>query len=78
MVINCKKVIELIWAGQRKLRILKKNCGQNLTLIKNQNIDSLIKIKIEKIFTAGPASLVENLIGISPSFGRGDLEYENR
>lgn len=46
--------------------------------MKYKNIETLIRDKNKKkIFTAGPASLLaENLIGISPSFGRGDLEYE--
>ncbi len=35
------------------------------------------KNKDKKIFTAGPASLLkENIIGLRPCFGRGDVDYE--
>ena len=45
----------------------------------NTNINQFVKLKNskKKLLTPGPASLlVENLIGIEPCFGRGDLKYE--
>ena len=36
------------------------------------------KNKLKKLYTAGPASLLEeNISGLRPCFGRGDLDYEN-
>ena len=33
--------------------------------------------KVKKIFTAGPASLLEeNIKGLRPCFGRGDFDYD--
>ena len=48
--------------------------------MKNISIKNFVKQKNKnkKIFTAGPASLLkENLTGLRPCFGRGDLDYEN-
>ena len=47
---------------------------------KNINITKFVANRNEdkKIFTAGPASLVdENLLGLMPCFGRGDSDYLN-
>lgn len=38
----------------------------------------ILKKNNKKIFTPGPSSLsFENVIGLSPGFGRGDYEYQN-
>ena len=45
----------------------------------NININQFVKLQNsrKKLLTPGPASLlVENLMGIEPCFGRGDLKYE--
>ena len=45
----------------------------------NKNINQFVKFQNsrKKLLTPGPASLlVENLIGIEPSFGRGDFKYD--
>ena len=44
----------------------------------SETISSFVSRKNEtkKLFTAGPASLLsENLTGLQPCFGRGDVEY---
>ena len=45
-----------------------------------QSIEEFVDTKNsqKRLFTPGPASLCEeNIIGLSPCFGRGDLDYEN-
>ena len=49
------------------------------SLKNKETIDNLVKSANakKKLFTAGPASLLpENLTGIIPCFGRGDVEYQ--
>ena len=44
----------------------------------NESIKEFVyrKNKNKPLFTAGPSSLLkENLLGLSPCFGRGDEEY---
>jgi cytidyltransferase-like protein len=61
-----------------KLIILPRTEGVSSSQIRNRALASIVSVKNRKaIFSAGPGSLLaENLLGLEPCFGRGDVQYE--